>query len=169
MRRYAAILTIALAVAVAALAIAPVAGAVQPVREGLPSAPFTLDQSVCGFPVAFTYPKNNEFITTFSNGEQIITGALFATLTNTDTQKSITVNISGPGFFVTDANGVTTLRFAGRSLFYFLPGQLGAGQPGVLILTSGAATLVFDANGNNLSSDITNPSTQDICAALADR
>lgn len=163
MRRYAAVFV----VAVAALAAAPEAVGDRPVREALPAAPFTLDASVCGFAVDVAFPTNKEFITTFSNGKQIITGALFATLTNTETQKSITVNISGPGTIVTDANGITTLRGSGRSIFFFLPGQLGPGEPGILILTSGPATLVFDQSGNILSFDRTSASVQDLCPVLA--
>lgn len=163
MRRYAAIFVVAVAV----LAAAPEAVGDQPIREGLPAAPFTLDASVCGFAVDFTFPTNREFITTFSNGKQIITGALFATLTNTESQKSITVNISGPTKIVTDANGITTFTLSGRSLFFFLPDQLGPGEPGILILTSGPATLVVDQSGNILSFDRTSASVQDLCPVLA--
>ena len=163
MKRYAAIFV----VAVAALAAAPAAVGDRPVREALPAGPFTLDASVCGFAVDVTLPTNNEFITKFSSGKQIITGSLFATLTNAETQKSITVNISGPGTIVTDANGITTFTLTGRSLFFFAPGQLGPGEPGMLILTSGPATLVFDQGGNILSFDRTSASVQDLCAVLA--
>jgi hypothetical protein len=163
MRRNVAILL----VAVAALAGAPGALGERPVREALPNEPFTLDASVCGFAVDFTFPTNREFITTFSNGKQIITGALFATLTNTESQKSITVNISGPGTIVTDANGITTFTLTGSSLFFFLPGQLGPGEPGILILTSGPATLVFNADGDILSFSRTSANVQDLCPVLA--
>ena len=163
MRRYAAILV----VAVAALTAAPGAVGDRPVREALPAAPFTLDASVCGFAVDFAFPTNREFITTFSKGKQIITGALFATLTNTETQKSITVNVSGPGTIVTGANGITTFTLRGVSLFFFLPGDLGPGKPGVLILTSGLATVVFDGNGAVLSFIRTSASVQDLCPVLA--
>jgi len=162
-RRYAAIFVVAVAVLAAALE----AVGDQPIRERLPAAPFTLDASVCGFAVDFTFPTNREFITTFSNGKQIITGALFATLTNTESQKSITVNISGPTKIVTDANGITTFTLSGRSLFFFLPDQLGPGEPGILILTSGPATLVVDQSGNILSFDRTSASVQDLCPVLA--
>jgi hypothetical protein len=162
-RRYAAIFV----VAVAALAAAPEAVGDQPIREGLPNALFTVDASVCGFAVDVTIPTNREFITTFSNGKQIITGALFTTLTNTETQKSVTVNVSGPGTIVTDANGITTFTLAGRSLLFFLPDQLGPGEPGILALTSGPVTLVFDQSANILSFDRTSASVQDLCTVLA--
>jgi len=162
MKRFAVILVFGLV----ALAPAP-AGAEQPVREGLPAAPFTLDASICGFAVDLTFPTNNEFSTTFSNGKQIITGALFATLTNEQNHKSLTINISGPGKIVTDANGNTSLTLSGRSLIFFTPGQVGAGTPGVLILTSGPVTIVSDRAGNIVSFDRTSASVQDMCRALA--
>ena len=161
-KRFAAILVFGL------VALAPTAvGAAQPVREGLPASPFTLDASICGFAVDLTFPTNNEFITTFSNGKQIITGALSATLTNEQNHKSLTVNISGPGTILTDANGNTSLTLSGRSLIFFTPGQLGAGTPGVLILTSGPVTIVSDSAGNIVRFGRTSASFQDMCSALA--
>jgi hypothetical protein len=161
-KRFAAILVFGL------VALAPTAvGAEQPVREGLPASPFTLDASICGFAVDLTFPTNNEFITTFSNGKQIITGALSATLTNEQNHKSLTINISGPGTILTDANGNTSETLSGRSLIFFTPGQLGAGTPGVLILTSGPVTIVSDSAGNIVRFGRTSASVQDMCSALA--
>ncbi len=153
MKRFA----ITLIAALVALAPAPVA-AERPAREGLPAAPFTLDASICGFAVDLAFPTNREFITTFSNGKQIITGSLFVTLTNEQNHKSLTINISGPGSIVT----------SGRSLIFFFPGQLGPGSPGLLILTSGPVTIVSDPAGNIVSFDRTSASVQDMCSALAD-
>jgi len=158
---------VTLVAALVALAPAPVA-AERPAREGLPAAPFTLDASICGFAVDLAFPTNREFITTFSNGKQIITGSLFVTLTNEQNHKSLTINISGPGSIVTDANGNTTLTLSGRSLIFFFPGQLGPGSPGLLILTSGPVTIVSDPTGNIVSFDRTSASVQDMCSALAD-
>src|SRR5438128_7861073 len=149
---------------VAALAPAP-AAADQPVREGLPAAPFTLDASICGFAVDLAFPTNQEFITTFSNGKQIITGSLFSTLTNEQNHKSLTINISGPGSIVTDANGNTAAILSGRSLIFFFPGQLGPGSPGLLILTSGPVTIVSDPTGNLVSFDRTSARVQGMCSA----
>ncbi|MDQ3865742.1 MAG: hypothetical protein M3304_02775 [Actinomycetota bacterium] len=154
--------------AFAVLAAAPQAIADQPLREGLPAEPFTLDASICGFPVDVTFPTNREFITTFSSGKQIVTGALIAQLTNTETGKSIEINISGPGILTTDESGTTTFMLLGRSLVFFSPGQLGPGSAPELLLTSGPATIVFDENGVVQSFERTSASAQDLCAILAD-
>ena len=152
--------------ALVALVPAPVA-AEKPAREGLPAAPFTLDASICGFAVDVAFPTNKEFMTTFSNGKQIITGSLSSTLTNEQNHKSLTINISGPGSIVIDANGNTIFTLSGRSLIYLFPGQLGPGSSGLLILTSGPVTFVYDPSGNILSFDRTSSSVQDMCSALA--
>jgi hypothetical protein len=162
-RRYAAIF----AVAVAVLAVAPAAIGDRPLRQGLPNEPFTVDASVCGFAVDVTFPKQNTFITTFKNGKTIITGMLFATLTNEDSGKSITINVSGPGMIATEQAGITTFTLSGRSLLAFLAGQV-PGQPAMLILTSGPVTLTFDQNGNIVSLDRTSANVEDLCPVLAD-
>jgi len=151
---------------VAALSAAP-AAADQPVREGLPAAPLTLDASICGFVVDVAFPTNKEFSTTFANGKQIITGALTATLTNESSGKSIAINISGPGSFVPNGDGTTTFTLSGRSLIFLFPNQLGPGTPGRLILTSGPVVFQIDKNGNLTSLNITSASVQNMCAALA--
>ena len=163
MKRFA----VTLIAALVALVPAPV-GAEKPAREGLPAAPFTLDASICGFAVDVAFPTNKEFITTFSNGKQIVTGSLFGTLTNEQNNKSLTINISGPGSIVTDTNGNTIFTLSGRSLIYLFPGQLGPGSPGLLILTSGPVTFVYGPNGNIVSFHRTSASVQDLCSALAD-
>jgi hypothetical protein len=139
----------------------------QPVREGLPAGPLTLDASICGFPVDVTFPTNKEFSTTFANGKQIITGALTATLTNDQSGRSTTVNISGPGSFVPNGDGTTTFTLSGRSLIFLLPNQVGQGTPGRLILTSGPVVFQVDQNGNLTSYQIASASVQDMCPVLA--
>ena len=155
-----------LVAAIAALAPAPVA-ADQPVREGLPAGPFTLDASICGFPVDVTFPTNKEFTTTFANGKQIITGSLFATLTNPLTGRSTTINISGPGSIVPNGDGTTTFTLSGRSLIFLSPNQVTPGSPGLLILTSGPVVFQLDQNGNITSYRITSAKARDMCAVLA--
>ena len=92
MKRFAVAVTVI--AALVALVPAPVA-AEKPAREGLPAAPFTLDASICGFAVDVAFPTNKEFMTTFSNGKQIVTGSLFSTLTNEQNHKSLTM-LPGP-------------------------------------------------------------------------
>jgi len=147
------------------LAVTPVAAADQPVREGLPSEDFTLDAAICGFPVDVNILTNNEFITTFSSGNQIITGRLVVELSGNG--KTITEQISGPVFITTDESGTTTVTLTGTSLLFFSPGELGPGSEGLLLLTRGPVTLVFGESGIQ-SFDRTSASTVDVCAVLAD-
>ena len=151
---------------IVALAPAP-AAADQPAREGLPAAPLTLDASICGFVVDVTFPSNKEFVTTFSNGKQIITGSLDATLTNAQNGRSTTINISGPGSIVPNGDGTSTFTLSGRSLIFLLPNQVGQGSPGRLILTSGPVVFQLDQNGNLTSYRITSASVRDMCPVLA--
>jgi hypothetical protein len=139
----------------------------QPVREGLPNGPLTLDAAICGFAVDLTNPTNREFVTTFSSGKQIITGALTQTLTNDQTGKSITINISGPGTIVQNSDRTQTFSLKGRSLIWLYPNQLSQGSPGRLMWTSGPVVFHVDANFNILSFDITSARVLDLCAALA--
>jgi hypothetical protein len=155
-----------LCAAIVALTPAP-AAADQPVREGLPAAPFTLDASICGFAVGVTFSTNKEFSTTFANGKQIITGALVATLTNEQNGRSTTINISGPGSLVPNGDGTTTFTLSGRSLIFLFPNQVAPGSPGLLIVTSGPVIIQLDGSGNVTSYKITSASVQDMCAALA--
>jgi hypothetical protein len=154
----------------AIMAVAPApAAADQPVREGLPAAPFTLDASICGFAIDVTFPTNKEFSTTFADGKQIITGSLTTTLTNEKNGRSIAINISGPGSFVPNGDGTTTFTLSGRSLIYLFPNQVGQGTPGRLILTSGPIAFQVDQNGNLTSYKITSASVQDMCPVLANQ
>jgi hypothetical protein len=157
-----------MSLAVVTLLLMPgVARADQPMREGLPQADFTI-QGSCSFDVDLHIIRNNEFITTFSDGRQLITGALVVSLTNVDTGKAITLNISGPVFFTPHEDGSLTVALNGRSLVFFAAGDLGPGSAGVLELTSGPAVIEFDANGSAVSYTKASAATVDLCAVLAD-
>ena len=151
------IFVICLAVA-AALLVPSVAAADQPIREGLPAENVTI-QGSCAFDVDLQVLVNNEFITTFSDGRQLITGALKVRLTNVETGKSIDLNISGPGFITPHEDGSVTFQLSGRSLVFDL---------GLLELTSGPAILEIDPSGTVVSYTTTSAATVDLCAVLAD-
>jgi hypothetical protein len=151
------IFVIGLAVA-AALLVPSVAAADKPIREGLPSEDITI-QGSCTFDVDLHVLVNKEFITTFSDGRQLVTGRLVVRLTNVDTGKSIDLNISGPGFITPHEDGSVTFQLSGRSLIYL---------PGLLELTSGPVILEFDPAGNLVSYTKTSAATIDLCAVLAD-
>ena len=133
------------AVALAALVVAvPVAVADKPTFEPVPAEDFTIDAVICGFPVAVEILTNNEKAITFSGGMTTVTGTLKVRLTNVDDPtQSIVLNIPGPGFL--DEGGLIA---TGPWLFFFLPGDLGPGSPGILASTFGRVQL--DESGFHL-------------------
>jgi hypothetical protein len=159
-----------LATSLAALligALAPGALASPPTHNPTPPiSDFTLTDS-CSFPVFVHVDTDKEVTTTFSDGHYRITGSLTITLTNLSNSKSIHVNVSGPGTFTPLPNGETLQRSVGPWVFPFAPNQLGPGTPGMLILTTGVATLVNDPSGTATSITHTNGTTTDLCAQLA--
>jgi hypothetical protein len=145
--------------ALLAMIIVPVAAADKPTREFVPApSEFTLDASICGFDVLVEVLTNNQYAITFSNGMTTVAGALRVRVTNLDDPtQSIGLNIPGPGFF--DDNGVLTAT--GPWLFFFLPGDLGPGSPGVLAYTVGLVRL--DESGLHLLAG----RQVDLCTELA--
>jgi hypothetical protein len=144
--------------------VAAAASAAPPTREPAPPPPGTHVPitGVCPFDVDLLFLTNKERITTFSSGSQIVTGQLSARVTNVESGKSIDLQISGPVFTGVDSNVVT---LNGRSLLYFLPGDLGAGKPGVLLLTSGPVVVTLGAT--SITIDSRSAAVTDLCAALA--
>jgi hypothetical protein len=146
------------------LLLAPAASADKPAREFLPAEDFTLT-GVCAFPVREEVTTNNEFITTFTDGRQLITGSLKVRATNLDSGKALDLNISGPGVITENADGSVTLDAYGSWLIWFFPGDLGPGSPGQLFVNSGHFVETFSSTG--VTVDKQTGSQQDICAALA--
>jgi hypothetical protein len=106
----------------------------------------------------------------FTNGTFAVNGTFKLRLTNVDKPtNSVDINVSGPGAFIPNPDGTTSLRAEGRSLFFFLPGQLRADSPGALILTTGLVTELFDASFNVVPGSFSHRGGTeiDICAALA--
>jgi hypothetical protein len=119
--------------------------------------PFTLSGS-CSFDVRVEVTQNKEYIKTFTDGKQIISGRLLVKLTNLDTGKSITVQVNGPAHFnfTTNPGDYTS---TGRSLLFF---------PGVLVLSRGSVRILFDPVTNELISvTYTSNARIDLCAVLA--
>jgi hypothetical protein len=145
------------AVAIAAITstvalLAPMASADQPTRQPLPQpSSFTISGS-CAFDVQLDVLVNQEYITTFTSGKQIITGRLVVRLTNlSHPSKSTVVQINGPG--IEDVSNPSVFNLSGSSLFFF---------PGVLLLTHGPVTASPD------SFTQTSASSVDLCRVLAD-
>jgi hypothetical protein len=97
------------------------AGADQPTRE--PLQQFSSDiPNLCSFTVHLEITANNEYQTTFVSGQQLITGALKARVTNNDTHVFVDLNISGPIQVFPQENRVVSL---GPSLWTFTDPQPG--------------------------------------------
>jgi hypothetical protein len=175
-RRPSATVSALLVAATAAIAvlIAPASASANndPHRMYLAAAPFDLPANYCGFPVHFEFPVNKEYATvsTGPDGSTIykVTGALFDTLTNTETGKTITVNASGPGTSTFSADG-TRLDFDGRGLTLFFATNLTQfGLPSNLLLGSGPNRASVDLVSGTVISMPTVPHVLlDVCASLS--
>jgi hypothetical protein len=150
---------------VLALLLAPAASADKPVREPLPAPDITLE-GVCSFDVLIEATTNKEFIKTFADGRQLITGAFRVRVTNLDTDASVDLNIPGPGRVIENADGSVTLESHGPWLIWFLEGDLGPGSPGQLFVNNGNLVQTFHPDGR-VTIDKQTGSQTDICAALA--
>jgi hypothetical protein len=156
-----------LAVIAFAFAVAPSAMGQRPEREPLPpSDPFVIED-ICAFPVLLEELENRATITRFSDGREKITGTLKIRLTNLDEPtKSRVLNVSGPAHFVPTADGGVVLKGTGRWLWFFAPGELGEGTPGMMMLLSGHARLTISPEGD-LSFNVIGGRARDVCALLA--
>jgi hypothetical protein len=151
--------------AIVALLFASTALADKPIKEPLPAPDLTLED-VCSFDVLVQATVNKEFIKTFSNGRQLITGAFRVRVTNLDSDASLDLNIPGPGVFVEHPDGSATLESHGPWLLWFFPDDLGPGSPGQLFVNNGNFVQTFHADGS-ITIDKQTGSQTDICAALA--
>jgi hypothetical protein len=118
---------------------------------------------VCPFAVSVDSVKINETLTVLANGRTFITGASVERVTNLENGKSIVLNVSGPTT-ISDTDGVRTFVAGGRNLWGFHRGDLGAGQPGSLLLTTGRAVLTVSESG--LTFTHTGGTTENLCQTL---
>jgi hypothetical protein len=143
-----------------------------PHRVPVNNTPFDLGPGVCGFPIHVGVVADNEYFThqeTLPDGTLIqqVNGRLVLSFTNTDTNKTIVENVSGPGVFTTYPDGSFLLDAAGLTVSFFGPiGQANTGEPG-LVFTSGHLVVHFSgvtgaADSFELSGTQTNG-----CALLA--
>jgi hypothetical protein len=148
-----------LAVAVISAVLVPVASADKPIKEPAPAPSMFTGQFCADFMVQVNILVNDEFAIIFGDGHVIIAGRFIAEAINLETGESVTVNVSGPGFF--DASGdVATLR--GNSLLFGEAGDFGPGIPATLVVTSGTVTLRSGVPGYTLQGY-----SRDLCAELA--
>ena len=133
---------------------AAVAG--KPTREPLPISDETFS-GVCSFTVARHVLVNNSTLTTYSNGDQRITGAFKQRLTNLTTGEFIDVNSPGPVLLDYHADGSLTETDWGRQF---------SRPPGQLLLTTGPVVWEFDTGGNFVSFTQRGGTSQDVCLLL---
>jgi len=142
----------------AAYAARPIRFEFRPVHDVIPAG------EVCSFAVAVDSLTINEKATIFSDGRIIVTGNSVERITNLDNGKSVVVNVSGP-FTLTNANGVDTFAATGRNLFGLHPGDLGPGQAGALLLTTGL--VIFTQGPSGVTFTHIGGTTQNLCQTLA--
>jgi hypothetical protein len=142
----------------AALALAPSAAAEKPIIEPAPFGTFT-GQYCEDFMVRVSETTNRGMAKIFSDGSVIITGTLKVDVTNVETGKTISLNISGPAMFSSDGS---TLVGVGGWLFFGEAGFLGRDGP---TLETSSGRFVIDL------SDVTfvsrTGSVQELCSLLA--
>jgi hypothetical protein len=119
---------------------------------------------VCPFAVSVDSVSINETLTVLANGRVFVTGLSVERVTNLDNGKSVVVNVSGP-FTLTDADGVQTFVARGRNLWGFHLDDLGPGEPGALLLTTGLAILTASPSGFTFTHDV--GTTENLCVTLA--
>ena len=146
-----------------------VASADSPIREFFPADPITVED-VCDFPLLFDPIINQEFVQSFFDEEgnlerQIVTGRFVEELTNLDSDESITVNVSGPVFF-TFTEDTLMVRTEGRTLLFFLPGDLTSGQSYVRV-TNGPNIFEVDLATGATTPILESTNFVDVCEALA--
>jgi hypothetical protein len=161
------------AIGMGALSVAP-AGAADPrIFVGTP-APLLLEggntsSDYCDFDVLVTFTDVNQYIihqTTASDGTTTldITGRARATVTNVDTGKMVSYNISGPGTIVFDPDGGFSIDAHGPNLLWTTRGNSFMGVPQISY-TTGHVTLQVDPSGLTTGYNLSGRQT-DVCRVL---
>jgi hypothetical protein len=155
----------------AATATPALAGGRGPGWQFMPAEPFTLDASFCGFEVGVTFPVNKEFgkILKVADGSMtfLTTGSLRVSLTNLETGKTITENVSGPDKFTVHPDGSATLQGRGHGLSDLVPADAARfGLPTVAVV-AGAGTVEIAPDGTFTSVSLNGHVLVDVCAALS--
>lgn len=144
----------------AVLVAASTAGATKPTIETTAVDITFVDPVDCAFPVEVHIQGTDTTITRTVQGdvhEFHAFGGGFTTLTNLDTEKSITFNISGPGAFTFGSDGSFRFVGTGTSLFLF------EDTPGIQWF-QGRFVLSIDPEGNETFTTV--GTFKDMCAAL---
>jgi hypothetical protein len=137
-----------------ALVLAGTAGATKPFMERDVQGADTLE--ACSFPVLIqpTAPDVSNFFI-FSDGKILGSGPFVGTATNLETEKTITINLSGSFSVVERSDGTVTITSHGAVLSSLF---------GTII--HGRTVIQLDASGD-VTSSTTNGTVEDLCAELA--
>jgi hypothetical protein len=156
-----------LSILVTALAAAPVATADKPIREVIPAPDDRVIDDQCSFPV-LGHIEGNEINTTFTDrfGNPIRLLGVFPgntlTLTNLDSDKSITVGATGSFQLRANPDGTASAMVTGQGVWL---GHPVTGEPGIWF-QSGRVSASLDADGNATSVNVTGKLV-DLCPRLA--
>jgi hypothetical protein len=122
-------------------------------RVYVPSGPFDLPATVCGFPVHVSYPLDNEYTVKTSTAPdgtttERLTGHLEVQLTNLSNGNTVTLNVSGPATITRAPDGSGTIDGQGGGVLFFGPRtQAALGVPGI-DLTDGHLVQQVDSAGH---------------------
>ena len=148
--------TLTAATAAAALWALP-AAATPPTHESVSFADRTFTGQ-CSFSVFRHVLENRSVRTTFSNGDQLLTGTFKERLTNLSTGKSIDVNASGPVLTQFHADGSSTETARGRQFV----------RPfNQLLITTGLTIVERNAAGTIVGFTQRGGTSQNVCTLLA--
>jgi hypothetical protein len=150
-----------------ALAAVPAATANKPARQIIPAPGDALISDQCAFPV-LGHIEGGEIDTTFfdKTGNPVKLLGVFPgqtlTVTNLDTDKSITVVNAGSFHARAERDGSVTIWITGHGP---LPNAI-TGEPGIWYLNGGRVLVTLDADGNLTSVDVRG-NLVDLCTQLA--
>jgi hypothetical protein len=138
----------------------------------LPAPPaIIVPATFCGFEIQVTFPVDREFakILTASNGfmTTLVTGSLFASLTNLETGKTITENISGPSKTTVFPDGSMTTTATGLNPIALTPADAARFGLPTFGVTAGARTVSIAPDGSITSLSLDGHVLVDVCAALS--
>jgi hypothetical protein len=147
------------------------AGGRGPKWQFLPFEPFTLPPVFCGFKVHVTAPVNKQYIKILKTADGstafLITGAARLSLTNLETGKSITENVSGPAKLITRADGSATLLGRGHGLLELTPAQAAQFGLPTLSIDVGAGTITIAPDLTLTSVSLHGHVLVNVCTALS--
>jgi hypothetical protein len=142
----------------------------KPDREPIEGGSFVVSDA-CEFDVLFEELTNREFFTTFYDKDgnptrMLITGSLKAQLTNMSNNKSMQVNISGPGHIALNEDGTETYLSGGTWLIFLSPSDVPSFEPRMFLFSG--RMIIEDTGGIITSLEVIGGRMINLCKALSD-